>query len=60
MTWDDIDKLQDKYHDKFDDSFPTAPFMGKTLDEIADMINKCLSENKDAYEIGFLSEEDIY
>ena len=51
----------DRYRDVFDDNFPTVPFMGASEDEIIEMINKCIAEKKDVYDMGYLSlDPDIW
>lgn len=40
----------------FDDSFPTIPLlMDKSKTEVVEIINKCISEGKDVYDLGYLS-----
>lgn len=48
------------YENTFDDSFPTIPMSGRTEEEMIDMINKCVSEKKDAYAMGYLDLEKVY
>ena len=50
----------DLYEKAFDDSFPTIPMSGRTEEEIIDMINKCVSEKKDVYDMGYLEMEKVY
>ncbi len=57
------EKLQEayeKYTGKFGDNFPTIPLCETMEDEeIIEMINECLKKEKDVYELGYLSSEDI-
>ena len=48
------------YKNTFDDSFPTIPMIGRTEEEMIDMINKCVSEKKDVYDMGYLDIEAVY
>lgn len=48
------------YEHTFDDSFPTIPMSGRTEEEMIDMINKCVSEKKDAYAMGYLDIKAVY
>ncbi|MCM1235069.1 MAG: hypothetical protein NC489_33640 [Ruminococcus flavefaciens] len=48
------------YENTFDDSFPTIPMSGRTEEEMIDMINKCVSEKKDVYEMGYLDIKAVY
>lgn len=48
------------YENTFDDSFPTILMSGRTEEEIIDMINKCVSEKKDVYDMGYLDPEKVY
>lgn len=50
----------DLYEKAFGDSFPTIPMSGRTEEEIIDMINKCVSEKKDVYDMGYLDLEKVY
>lgn len=48
------------YENTFDDSFPTIPMSGRTEEEMIDMINKCVSEKKDVYEMDYLDIKAVY
>lgn len=49
------------YESKFKVSFPTIPILlQKTDEEVMEIISKCVSENKDVYELGYLSLEEYY
>lgn len=52
---DKMNEALELYEKTFDDSFPTIPMSGKSPDEIIEIINKCVSEKKDVYDMGYLS-----
>lgn len=57
------EKLQDaykKYKENFNDDFPTIP-LSETMEdkEIISMIEECIEKNKDVYELGYLSLNDV-
>lgn len=52
----EIDKAIELYEKTFDDSFPTIPVLtDKFKAEVVEIINKCISEGKDVYDMGYLS-----
>lgn len=52
----ELDKALELYEKTFDDSFPTIPLlMDKSKTEVVKIINKCISEGKDVYDLGYLS-----
>lgn len=53
-----FDEALELYEKTFDDSFPTIPMSGKSNEEIIDIINKCVNEKKDVYDMGYLSLND--
>ena len=55
-----IDKALEQYEKTFDDSFPMFTFMCTSESDVIEMINKCISENKDVYEMGYLSLDTVY
>lgn len=51
-----IDKALELYEKTFDDSFPTIPLLIENSDEkVIEIINNCISENKDVYDMGYVS-----
>lgn len=54
----ELDTARKLYEKKFDDSFPMIPMIGTAPDEIVKIIHKCISENKDVYDMGYLSLDD--
>lgn len=56
----ELDRALNLYEKIFDDSFPMFTMMGKPQNEVVEIINKCIFENKDVYDLGYLSlNEDI-
>ena len=52
------DKL-DAYAEKFGDGFPMMPLAwGRTDDEVIEIIDDCLSNGKDVYELGYVEDDD--
>lgn len=49
-----------RYYDTFDDSFPMAAMSGYEESEVIEIIDKCISEKKDVYDLGYLSADGIY
>ncbi len=47
-----------RYYDAFDDSFPMAAMSGVGEDEVIKIIDKCIFEKKDVYDLGYLSSGD--
>ena len=54
-----LQKALERYEKKFNDSFPTIPFSSREDEEIIDIIDECIEENKDVYDLGYLSLDDI-
>ena len=54
-----LQKALERYKKKFNDDFPTIPFDSREDAEIIDIIDECIEENKDAYDLGYLSLDDI-
>lgn len=52
----ELDTALELYEKTFDDSFPTIPLlMEKSDEEVVEIINKCISENKNVYDMGYLT-----
>lgn len=49
-----------RYYDTFDDSFPMAAISGVVESEIIEIIDRCIAEKKDVYDLGYLSLDTIY
>lgn len=56
----DFEKAYRLYLEAFGDTFPMYQLgRGRTFEEVTEMIEKCLANKKDAYEMGYLpSPED--
>lgn len=51
-----LDKALNLYEKTFDDSFPTIPLLLERSDEeVIEIIGKCIDENKDVYDMNYLS-----
>jgi hypothetical protein len=51
----ELDKKMQEYARQFDDGFPMIPLgWGRSETEIIEIIDKCLKENKDVYELGYI------
>lgn len=55
-----LDKALELYERTFDDSFPTSAMITTPPYEVINIIEKCVSENKDVYDMGYLSLDDVY
>jgi hypothetical protein len=55
---DKLDKALENYEKTFDDSFPMFTMMSKPPDEVIDIIEKCVSNRKNVYDMGYLSLDD--
>ena len=54
-----LQKALERYKEKFNDDFSTIPFESQEDEEIIDIIDECIEENKDVYDLGYLSLDDI-
>lgn len=54
-----LQKALERYKKKFNDDFPTIPFDSREDVEVIDIIDECIEENKDVYDLGYLSLDDI-
>ncbi len=56
-----LEKKLEQYAKIFDDGFPMYQLgRGRTDEEIVELIDTCIKENKDAYEMGWVKEDAIY
>ena len=55
----ELQKALEAYKKAFNDDFPTIPFESQEDEEIIDIIDECIEENKDVYDLGYLSLDDI-
>lgn len=54
----DFFEVAEKYHDKFDDYFPTMCFQSASDDELIKMMNECINKNVKAEELYNLNYAD--
>lgn len=53
-----LEKKLRQYLDRFGDTFPTMPLaLNKTPEQIIAIVDDCLKNNKDVYELGYLDED---
>jgi hypothetical protein len=53
----EFEKALKMYDDHFEGTFPTIPLCwGRSEEEVIDIIQQCLAEDKDVYEMGVLPE----
>ena len=43
-----------KYNKFFEDGFPSIPLLSRPEKEIIELVETCIEENKDVYEMGYL------
>lgn len=54
----DLEKKMQKYTQVFGEAFPMIPLgWGRSDAEIIAIIDKCLKENKDVYELGYVEDD---
>ena len=53
-----MDEWLKKYRDKFGDGFPTFQLLGYSDEEIIEIIKDCINKNKNAYELGYVTDEN--
>lgn len=50
----------EEYNKVFEDGFPSIPLLSRPEKEIIEMVETCITEKKDVYEMGYLKmDEDI-
>ncbi len=54
-----FDKALLLYEEKFNDIFPMFSMQCTPENEVIDIINKCIKNNKDVYDMGYLTLEDV-
>ncbi len=52
---DELDKALKLYEQTFCEAFPMFPMRTTPTNEVVDIINKCVDNNKDVYDMGYLS-----
>ena len=54
-----LQKKLKQYAKTFGEGFPTIPLAwGRTDEEVIELIDKCLAAGKNAYEMGFVADDD--
>lgn len=54
-------KALKQYDAMFEGGFPTIPLaLSRTEDEIIEIIDSCISEKKDVYDLGYLLVDEMY
>jgi hypothetical protein len=54
-----LDSKLEEYINAFKEGFPMIPLAwGRTEAEIIDLIDRCLKEGKNAYDLGLVKEDD--
>lgn len=56
---EDLTSALEEYEIMFKDGFPTMAFMGRSEEETLQIVNECLEKEKDVYDLGYLSLDDI-
>ena len=51
----ELDEALELYEKAFDDSFPMFSMMTTEPSEVVEIINRCIAEKKDVYDLGYLS-----
>lgn len=51
----ELDNALELYEKTFDDSFPMFSMIGTPPKEVVQIINKCVREKKDVYDMGYLT-----
>lgn len=46
------------YNKKFKDGFPTIPLLSRPQKEVIEIVESCIKNNKDVYEMGYLKLDD--
>lgn len=54
-----LDEKMVEYAKRFGDGFPMIPLgWGRSDEEIVEIIDECLKKGKDAYELGYVKDDD--
>lgn len=54
-----LDEMLKKYRKKFGEGFPMIPLKwGRTDSEVIEIIENCLTQGKDVYELGLVSDDE--
>lgn len=55
-----LNKALEAYEAHFHDGFPMFAMSAKPINELTEIIDECIQENKDVYELGYLEEDVNY
>ena len=55
-----LNKALEAYESHFNDGFPMFAMSAKPINEVIQIIDECIQENKDVYDLGYLKEDVIY
>ena len=54
-----LDKMLEKYREKFGEGFPTFQIgRGKSDEELSDIVQGCIDRGKDAYDSGLVADDE--
>lgn len=48
----------DEYNKVFEDGFPSIPLLSRPEKEVIEICERCITEKKDVYELGYLKLDD--
>lgn len=55
---DKLEKKLQEYRERFREGFPTFQLMrSRTDDEVIEIIDECLEKGRDAYDLGYVSDD---
>lgn len=46
------------YNEKFEDGFPSIPLLSRPEKEVIEIVESCIENDKDVYEMGYLKLDD--
>lgn len=58
MMFKNENEAVDAYNERFEDGFPSRPLLSRPEKEVIKIVETCLKENKDVYEMGYLKLDD--
>lgn len=53
----DLELKMNEYEKTFGESFPSFNFTDRSPEDIVKIIDRCMDEEKDVYELGYISED---
>ena len=54
----ELGKAIKRYNDRFEDGFPSIPLLYRPQKEAIEMIETCIKNNKDVYDMGYVKLDD--